>query len=198
MQNHCSYLDKGYNNFDVTTSSDALDEESLEMLNNYVQGVYDADAAYGEIVNYFKNVDEPTVIVMFGDHLPGLGEDYQVYRDLGFIDTDDLEGDDYINLYSTPISVYSNTDSIDLSNLDLVDANELGIEVLDRCGFTLPSYWAFLLDQQQDFSQNNYVTLNSDGTLTEGISAQTESFNQEQWLLEYDILFGDGYLENVN
>ncbi|MDK2961586.1 MAG: hypothetical protein PWP20_712, partial [Eubacteriaceae bacterium] len=150
-----------------TTSSDALDEESLEMLNNYVQGVYDADAAYGEIVNYFKNVDEPTVIVMFGDHLPGLGEDYQVYRDLGFIDTDDLEGDDYI-------------------------------EVLDRCGFTLPSYWAFLLDQQQDFSQNNFVTVNSDGTLTEGISAETEKFNQEQWLIEYDILFGDGYFENVN
>lgn len=198
MQNHTSYLDKGYNTYDVNTSSDNLDEESLEMLTNYVQGVYDADAAYGEIVDYFKNVDEPTVIVMFGDHLPGLGEDYQVYRDLGFVDSDDLEGEDYLNLYSTPISVYSNTDSIDLSDLGLVDANELGIEVLDRCGFTLPSYWAFLLDQQEDFSQNNYVTVNSDGTLTEGISAETETFNQEQWLIEYDILFGDGYLENVN
>ena len=198
MQNHTSYLDKGYSNFDVTTTAEGLDDESLEMLTNYVQGVYDADAAYGQIVDYFKNVSEPTVIVMFGDHLPGLGEDYQVYRDLGFIDSDELAGQDYINLYSTPISVYSNTDSIDLSDLGLVDANELGIEVLNRCGFTLPPYWAFLLDSQRDFSQNNYVTVNSDGTLTEGISAETESFNRDQWLIEYDILFGDGYLENIH
>ncbi|WKY47972.1 LTA synthase family protein [Eubacteriaceae bacterium ES3] len=198
MQNHCGYEDKNYANYDVSVSSDSLDKDSLNILNNYVQGVYDADAAYGAITDYFKTIDEPTVIVMFGDHLPGLGDGYDLYQDLGFINNDELAGEDYLNLYSTPISVYSNTELIDLKDLGLVDANLLGIEILDRCGFTLPSYWSFLIDQQQDFNQNNFITINSDGTVVEGISAETEDFNRQQWLVEYDILFGENFNNTVN
>lgn len=194
MQNHGGYNDKNFPNYDIHTQSPLLDMESQTTLENYVQGVYHADAAYGMLIDYFAQVDEPTIVVMFGDHLPSLGDNYQIYQDLGYLASEKLAGADYFNLYNTPITVYSNDNSIPPQDLGLVDANLLGITILDKLGFELPPYWEILLNGQEVFNQNNYITIDNDGIITDGSTLESEALNKKQWLFEYDLLFGQGYM----
>lgn len=194
MQNHGAYHDKVYPHYDVETRSPLLDENSQSLLENYVQGVYHADAAYGMLIDYFQAIDQPTVVVMFGDHLPALGSNYQIYRDLGYLESDTLAGADYLHLFNTPITVYSNDGSIPAQDLGLIDANLLGITILDKLGFDLPPYWQILLTGQEFFNQNNYITIDNEGTILEGPTLESEAINKKQWLFEYDMLFGQGYL----
>lgn len=195
MQNHGAYHDKEYPHFDVTTTSPLLEEDSRSLLENYVQGVYHADAAYGMLIDYFASVDEPTIVLMFGDHLPSLGDNYQIYRDLGYIESERLGGDDYLNLFNTPITIYSNHDDyLPPQDLGIVDANLLGITVLDKLGFDLPPYWEILLNSQEGFNQNNYITIDHDGMIIDGVTLETEAHKDKQWLFEYDQLFGEGYM----
>ena len=67
------------------------------MLSVYVEGIRDADAMLGRLAAYFSAADEPVVLVFFGDHLPYLGDNRSVYRELGLqaAVTDD-EGSPYL------------------------------------------------------------------------------------------------------
>lgn len=88
MQNHWPYsLEKYYidNRFTVK-STRSLDKESVTALQNYAQGIHDADKCLKKITDYFKTIDEPTVVVFLGDHLPALTEELGVYKKLGYID----------------------------------------------------------------------------------------------------------------
>ena len=68
IQNHANY-----------TSAEGVVKAGIDLLNedikydnpvNYLNLVKKSDEAFQELVEYFERVDEPTVIVMFGDHEP--------------------------------------------------------------------------------------------------------------------------------
>ena len=68
MQNHGSY-DSAYENFDQKIKLTST-EEYYPAANRYLSLIYESDQAFKELVEYFSNVDEPTIICMFGDHQP--------------------------------------------------------------------------------------------------------------------------------
>ena len=70
MQNHSSYS-KEYENFtpDVKVSGA---NGSARLLERYLSLIKVSDEAFGQLVGYFSQVDEPTVILMFGDHQPAV------------------------------------------------------------------------------------------------------------------------------
>ncbi len=67
MQNHGGY-DQRYDNFTPSVGVVGL-EDNFE-LSTYMSLIRESDSAFGELVEYFKGADEPTVILMFGDHQP--------------------------------------------------------------------------------------------------------------------------------
>ena len=75
MQNHGGYwestLDK---NKKVDVDDSAFTETSRGSIEDLATGLHYADLALGELIDYFKTVDEPTVIVMFGDHMSNAGQ----------------------------------------------------------------------------------------------------------------------------
>ncbi|MDK2941077.1 MAG: hypothetical protein PWP56_590 [Acetobacterium sp.] len=193
MQNHGSYDNKNFPAFDVTVDAPDLSSQNQLLLQNYVQGVYDADAALGQLIDYFKSNQEPTIIVMFGDHLPTLGEDYEIYRQLGFASEGQLTDADYNNLYTTPFVIWNNYD-LSPSNWGTLDANLLGAAVLEDAQMNLPLYWKILLEQRENrANQNKFALFTADIIDTDRVIAETNAFNAKHWLLEYDLLFGNDY-----
>ena len=71
MQNHAPY-DRAESR-EIRITSEEYWSDDCEQYLNYV---HESDKAFGELVNYFKGVDEPTLIVMFGDHAPRFAESY--------------------------------------------------------------------------------------------------------------------------
>lgn len=197
MANHGAYSEKVYPHFDITLSSELLSEENKKNLNQYVQGVYDADAALNALIQYFSNIPEPTIIIMFGDHRPSFGSDYETYRDLNYISQGELQDEDYYKLYTTPFVLWRNT-PLEKEDLGLVDANMLTPTLFNKVGIPLPHYWEILLENEYYLpNQNNYIKIEENGEIRKESSEEEENVNQLHWLIQYDELFGDQRLKEL-
>lgn len=75
IQNHAAYynryLPEGTYNFTPTVPMSA---EERNTLSNYFAGVADADRELLRLAEYLEALQEPAIIVCFGDHLPSLDE----------------------------------------------------------------------------------------------------------------------------
>ena len=69
IQNHGGY-EKDYDNFKQEIK--ITDANANDYANRYLSLVKKTDDALKNLLNYFKSVDEPTIVVMFGDHQPKL------------------------------------------------------------------------------------------------------------------------------
>ncbi len=107
-------------NFDSTSSRD---------IRRYYNAVYEADDAYKELCDYFANVNEPTVILMFGDHAPPLTD--EEYEDATTKELSDEE------LYETPVVCYNNY-GLERFEVNRINANYLTCEFFKYLDFPLP------------------------------------------------------------
>ena len=117
MQNHWGFdpLKYGTLDLDVLSSSDYLDERELQIINSFLQGVFDADKQLARLVEFVEESETPTIIVFFGDHLPimGLHSD-RIFESLNWLTSQDdhlwtLE--DRTKVFTTPYLVWNNFDA---------------------------------------------------------------------------------------
>ncbi len=59
-----------------------LSETEKQKLSTYTAGTVRANQKLKELAEYLKTVNQPTILVAFGDHLPNLQE---VYNSYGFL-----------------------------------------------------------------------------------------------------------------
>ena len=74
MQNHGGYTTSCVN-FDECIYATSV-SKNYNKANKYLSLVKASDDAFKELIEYFSNVDEPTVICMFGDHQPSIETDF--------------------------------------------------------------------------------------------------------------------------
>lgn len=89
MQNHQPY-DQG--------------ENPEDEMGNYFQWIEHTGTDFEAFINNLKEIDEPTVVFMIGDHYPSLKGENSVYDQLG------MNGDNCGVLYEQPFIVWSNYD----------------------------------------------------------------------------------------
>jgi phosphoglycerol transferase MdoB-like AlkP superfamily enzyme len=195
MENHGTYEDKPYENRTISVTNNNLSEETQHILNNYVQGVKNADTALGYLIDYFEELDEPTVVVMFGDHLPTLGNKYSVYRELGYVKDLDFTAKEYVKLYTTPFVIWNNYD-IKPENAGIMNTHYIAPYVLNHAGMEMPKYFRFLLNLKKEIpAYTSFVSLDENNVPRILPSKTMKLKKQQHWLLQYDIMFGKGYME---
>lgn len=106
-----------------------------------------SDDAFKELVEYFKEIDDPTIIVMFGDHQPPLPNTF--YSNQFGKDVEELSTEEKADWYSTPYVIWANYD-IEEKELDM-SANYLSSYVMKIAGNKLTGYNKFLLELQNEF-----------------------------------------------
>lgn len=198
MQNHGPYNDNRYGTTKLQAKG-PLSDESLQLLETYAQGAYDADQSLKLLMEHFEESEEPTVIVFFGDHLPMLGDNYDVYREAGFIgstDSDEWSSEELKRMRSVPFVIWSNYRAAQVKDtVPLLSTSFLGSYVLDRLSMDLPLQWQFTshLSEQAPGLLRNLVV---DG---QGVLYETPPDSMKQALenyrsLQYDLLFGEQFL----
>jgi phosphoglycerol transferase MdoB-like AlkP superfamily enzyme/glycerophosphoryl diester phosphodiesterase len=148
MQNHGPFSGEMENLPDeVKVLNDELNMDGVE---NYLNLIHESDKALKELVTYFENVDEPTVIVMFGDHQPGVGNKF--YKKLAGGSKNTLEGEELMNLYHTKFLIWANYDieEADYSGENGISINYLQSLMLDAAGMKKSGYNKFLLDVMKE------------------------------------------------
>jgi len=84
-----------------------MSDESFFILNNYLTGIQDTNVHIENFIDSLRADPVPVVVLMFGDHMPWLGNQSSVYLELGInIDASTDEG--YINYYSTEYFIWAN------------------------------------------------------------------------------------------
>ena len=81
IEGHSPYNNK-YNDVNVQAISDVYSESALEELSAYGQTAYDLDQQMGRLFNYLDQCETPTLVFVFGDHLPPL----QAYSENNYLE----------------------------------------------------------------------------------------------------------------
>lgn len=179
MEAHQPYTADKYSPDEMTVDPvSSLTGEAADMLRCYCQAAVNASAALGKLADYFRNCDDPTVIVFYGDHRPGLGlsSGGTVYSGLGIAPDDYWTGSpaDFMGLYSTDYLIWANDPSLlpgrPGSTWD-TSCNYFGAAVLNLAGVELPAYWQ-LIDRlaQTRVADMYFFFLDRRGNLSDGIA----------------------------
>jgi len=109
VASHGPYNDIRYKDLPILATSDMkMTELSKYILNLYTNLLKDVDDSIRLLIEGVKEIDEPTMVVIYGDHLPFLGEEYAVYRELDFFQGDLNNYEEYKKMYQTPLVVWDN------------------------------------------------------------------------------------------
>lgn len=192
MQNHGGYSRE---NSEVETTVRPKNKDLCEtQLLEYLSLVKESDAAFEELVQYFENVDEDTVIVMFGDHQPGLDE--SIYNELepGIFSADaSLEQKE--KMYTVPFVIWANYD-IEEEDDVFISPNYLRAFLLEKAKMPMGCYDQFLLDCQKEYPAINAMGYYDASGILHGIDESTERL-EEYRILQYAKVFDKNTLQNV-
>lgn len=152
MENHSAYTGGKYPEDQITVAPQSdLTGEAEESLLALCQGVSNASAALGKLADYFRNSDEPVVIVFYGDHQAGLGlsEGGTVYSELGMVPADRSQWttEDIARMYSSDYLIWSNDPAYlpgQAGSTADTSCNYLGATLLDLAQADKPLYWKII------------------------------------------------------
>lgn len=144
MQNHGGYDDKN-GTLEKTIDIKGIENDSLAEV--YLSLIKESDSAFEYLTSYFSKVDEPTMIVMFGDHFPQLSDEF--YEELyGGKKKSELSPEAYNLMFNTQYIIWTNYES-DFEEPEEISANYLGSFVLRCAGLQLTDYDKFLLNERE-------------------------------------------------
>ena len=75
MQNHSAY-NVPWTGLDKTVWLTGAMEGRFHTVNQYLSLIRESDSAFQYLVEYFSQVEEPTMILMFGDHQPQVATNF--------------------------------------------------------------------------------------------------------------------------
>ncbi|WP_426350176.1 LTA synthase family protein [Alloiococcus sp. CFN-8] len=189
IQNHDSYYEKYQEGTDVKVQSTLLDEMDKEILESFAQGVYDADRAYGKLIEGIEKSGKPTIVYYFGDHLPRLGypkDIYEIYYKTGYLEKGiTAENTEELKLFNTQLAKWSSYKELNTFDKP-VSAFYLAYDILKEAKVEMPLYFSIypeLIEEYPVLSPKNKKDIKEDSEILKNYK-----------LIQYDILFGNRYI----
>ena len=205
MQNHSSF-DIEYPDMphDIVLSDQYYDQTADQYLNL----IKVSDTALQEFIEYFKSVEEPTLIIFFGDHQPRVSNDF--YKKIMGKSQKKLTDEENMEKYKTPFLAWANYDIQEKDGI-VTSTNYLMSTIFNELGLEMPKYNKLLLEFQKEIpiltavgyrgADGKYYSLDDETSpykdvLTEYNTLQyNELFDRKNWV---PSLWDDEYVqENV-
>lgn len=164
-EDHYSYTDV---DVQVDGETTAEDDHILEQM---AMAYRESDEMVQMLIDYVDSCDEPTILYVFGDHLPPL----PMYDKLNYIE-------DPTNKYGTVFLGYSNYKDIEFP--DYMTPNQLGAQMLIDAEVDHSSYWDYIFSLREKFPviQKEFIS--------EEDAKQLEKYK----FIQYDLMFGKSWI----
>ena len=144
IQNHSSY-DVPFDNFDdkriVVENADATD------LGYYLSLIKYSDEMFENLINYYKNTDEPTVIFLTGDHQPRIHDESMDSITNG--EWRNWNDEEMMRRYEVPFLIWANYD-IDKKTVEKTSMNYLQTILMETIDGELTGFQKFQQDLQKE------------------------------------------------
>lgn len=193
MQNHSGYNDEWTNLFRGTLlSGDFRGQGYDNSTHQYLALATETDKAIRELIEHYQQVEEPTVILFFGDHQPPLNN--KLYKAIYGKELDERTTEEVMTQYTTPFFLWANFDIEEAEDVT-VGSTFLGMMASRLAGYPQTGYMKFLDKVYEEFIAITPVAyVLADGRMC--VSKYQLSDYQRQLLeqyeyLQYYSLFGD-------
>lgn len=183
MQNHSGYTEKFSNFFPDVKVKGA----QSEALNAYLSLIKLSDNSLANLIYYFQNVEEDTVIVFFGDHQPTAYVSNPVLQ-LNGKDGNNLTEEEERQRYQVPFLIWANFDIEEQTGVE-TSANYLGGMVLEKSGMKLPPYQQQLQLLRQDYPVISSIQVKDkegNSSIAEDIGDAFQLYRQMQYYLLFE------------
>lgn len=177
MQNHGSYSDT-YENF---TPNISVEGASSYSLSTYLSLIQKSDEALKYLISYFSSVEEPVMIVFFGDHQPNDVVCEPIWR-LNGKSYRSLSQEDTRRRYQVPYLIWTNYDMETENGIDM-SVNYFGGKMLELAGLNLPAYQNYLSDLGKRYPVVSAVSIPE----SKEAAADLEEYKKLQYYQLFDL-----------
>ena len=185
MQNHGGYTIP-FANFDQEVWLTGDMEGKYPEADMYLSLVKKSDEAFEWLVNYFSQCDQPTMIVMFGDHQPGIEDEF--FDEAMGVESAKAPNEQKMCWYETPFVIWTNYDQ-PAEDMGRLGAIYLSSYVLKRANLSLTPYNEFLLQLSEKLPIIHHLGIwESDGTYHGWEDAESGEYEWKEQLMEYENL----------
>ncbi|MCD7886764.1 MAG: LTA synthase family protein, partial [Clostridiales bacterium] len=184
MQNHGGYR-QGWSNLSHEVYLTGSMFGSSDYTEQYLNLMRETDNQLQSLIEYYSEVDEPTMIVLFGDHQGKLSSWFYEYKLYGK-DLDERTLEELELMYVAPFFIWTNYDSEEAQDV-MLSTNYLGVLAALVSNYPTTGYMDFLSDVYAELPVVQTIGyINSDGLLTDEETDLTEE--QQELLSEYETL----------
>ncbi len=193
MENHSPHHKEKYGHDKLALKTN-LSDESKTSLEIYGKGVANADKALKILTDYYRQSKEPTIIVLFGDHLPPLGQGLLPYKETGFLQSEEnWTLDEYRKMRSTPLLIWNNF-TPHQEKIQALSPAFLAPKILNLTSLDQPPYYRFLDKFQKNMPGfTSEIKIDSKGNLYQAMPLDMKEMEDNYRLIQYDLLFGQKY-----
>ena len=195
IQNHAAYDLAAVAEADRVglLEDNGIDPALADSCRAYASGLAKSDQALAMLLEYFEQVDRDVIVVIFGDHLPVLGQGgLQDMYDIGYTSTDKSSIDQQADIYSTPYVIWNNFGAGVMEQDYDISLYQLAPLLLHAFDLPAPPFFNYLYEQSQ-FFKGHIPTLYLDaaGAPVAVLDDTAYIYYVKHQLYEYEILFGN-------
>ncbi|MDR7814996.1 LTA synthase family protein [Lacrimispora sp.] len=198
VQNHPGYSSDRWDSSElIDIEYENLSEDVVSGLKDFTTGLHHSDKALGKLIDYFSDIEKPTIIIFFGDHMTGFG-DYpeKSLEQAGYLSPNMSMWERKYKIHLTPFMVWSNYMYIN-KNLGDVSSYQLLPTVLELYNLKQPTFYKFLnVLYKESPGLALGVVLNPDGTHSNTLNEKQQELYELYKLIQYDYIYGNNYLGN--
>ena len=189
IQNHGDYFRSNSTGVpeDIIVYDTSVNRTKTSM---YVNLIKKSDEMFQHITEYFSQQEEPTVIVMYGDHQAALGDN--TYETLLGKEEEDLTPLERMEKYKIPFVIWANYD-IEEEVVERTSLNYLYTLMADRLNLPMTGFQNYLMDMQEEIpslSAGGYW--DASGAFYELDDKESPWYDKinDYNILEYNYIFG--------
>lgn len=160
-----------YRYTDITVDGENLTDEEKHVIEQTAAAYQESDEMVRMLMEYVDSCERPTILYIFGDHLPPLN----MYDKLNYID-------DPVNKYGTVLLGYSNFKDIEFP--EYMTPNQLGPQILIDAEVKHSNYWDYIYSLRE-----KYPVIQK-----EFISGEDAENLEKYRFIQYDLMFGKKWL----
>lgn len=190
MGGHMPYYKDKYDTYHVSIEETKEDDDINDTVLSYAEGIYLADQQLGRLYDYIQSLDEETILIFFGDHLPLLqtAKGRDALDEIYFNATDDNLESIY-RKYNTQALILSNYE-IEHENYSLLSPDLLLTYVMNHIDMDLSSYYEFLYSTIDILPSSNYVvSMDKNGFIypTKGLTGSMKDVYSLREQMQYKL-----------
>lgn len=146
----------GYTYEDYTSTVQLADQPGrFPKAEQYLSLVRETDQAFLKLVDYFSQQEEPTVILMYGDHQPSVEQEF---LDVAYgVTQDQMTMEQYMGRYRVPYVMWANYDLPEEISGEDTSLNYLALDVLTAAGLEGDSFMNFLAQLREQMPVATFV-----------------------------------------